>query len=122
MVGFWGGCILQPGPNPGGIVGESMTPIFFFLVLVVAEYLSVLPMNLRRSLLLLSFGELLLSFGVHMGFMAMDSPIVWDKNLNLKFNNDLFFARDLTGTAWPIFLGVIGFLVLLGGVADLGYD
>ncbi|NCR72543.1 MAG: hypothetical protein GPI93_15770 [Microcystis aeruginosa LG13-12] len=79
-------------------------------------------MNLRRSLLLLSFGELLLSFGVHMGFMAMDSPIVWDKNLNLKFNNDLFFARDLTGTAWPIFLGVIGFLVLLGGVADLGYD
>jgi hypothetical protein len=57
-----------------------------------------------------------------MGFMAMDSPIVWDKNLNLKFNNDLFFARDLTGTAWPIFLGVIGFLVLLGGVADLGYD
>ena len=97
-VGFWGGCILQPGSNPGGIVGESMTPIFFFLVLVVAEYLYALSMNLRRLLLLLSFGEFLLSFGLHMGFMAMDDPIVWNSNLNLKFDNDLFFARDLTET------------------------
>lgn len=113
MVGFWGGCILQPGPNPGGIVGESMTPIFFFLVLVIAEYLSILPMSLRRSLLLFSFGEFLLSFGLHMSFMAMDSLIVWDSNLNLKFNNDLFFAQDLTETAWPIFIGAIGFIVLL---------
>lgn len=112
MVGFWGGCILQPGPNPGGIVGESMTPIFFFLVLVIAEYLYVLPINVKRSLLLLSFGEFLLSFGLHMSFMAMDSPIVWDSNLNLKFNNDLFFARDLTETAWPIFVGAISFLIL----------
>ena len=113
IVGFWGGCILQPGPNPGGIVGESMTPIFFFLVLIVAEYLSVLPIGVRRSLLLLSFGEFLLSFGLHMSFMAMDSMVVWDSNLNLKFNNDLFFARDLTETAWPILVGVIGFLFLL---------
>jgi hypothetical protein len=47
-----------------------------------------------------------------MSFMAMDSPIVWDSNLNLKFNNDLFFARDLTETAWPIFVGAISFLIL----------
>lgn len=113
VVGFWGGCILQPGPNPGGIVGESMTPIFFFLILGVIEYLYALPIYLKRSLLIISFGEFLLSFGLHMSFMAMDSLIVWDSNLNLKFDNNLFFARDLTETAWPIFLGAIGFLLLL---------
>jgi hypothetical protein len=113
VVGFWGGCILQPGPNPGGIVGESMTPIFFFLILVVIEYLYALPIYIKRALLLISFGEFLLSFGLHMSFMAMDSLIVWDSNLNLKFDNHLFFARDLTETAWPILVGVIGFLLLL---------
>jgi hypothetical protein len=113
IVGFWGGCILQPGPNPGGIVGESMTPIFYFLMLVVTEYLYTLPIKVKRLLLLISFGEFLLSFGLHMSFMAMDSSIVWDSNLNLKFNNDLLFARDLTKTAWPIFVGAIGFLLLL---------
>ena len=113
ILGFCGGCILQPGTNSSGIVGESMTPIIFILILVATKYLDALPVNLKRFILLMVAGEFLDFRGVHLAFLAMQSPIIWDENIILKVSNNLVFARDLIGNSWSILIVVSGFLISL---------
>ena len=113
ILGFCGGCILQPGTNSSGIVGESMTPIIFILILVATKYLDALPVNFKRFILLMVAGEFLDFRGVHLAFLAMQSPIIWDENIILKVSNNLVFARDLIGNSWSILIVVSGFLISL---------
>lgn len=102
IIGFWGGCMLQPGFLPWriGIAGESMTPVVILLILVGSEYLSLLSVGLRR-LILLSFAcEFFISRGLHLFLFAVSSPFIFDGNAKLKSANNLIFARDLIGTQW----------------------
>jgi hypothetical protein len=119
IIGFWGGCILQPGTNSAGIVGESMTPIVFVLLLVATKYLYTLPVQFKQFILLMVAGEFLDSRGIHLAFLAMGSPIIWDENIVLKVSHYLVFARDLIGHSWSILMVVCGLLIsLMMGLKD----
>ncbi|GAB1541799.1 hypothetical protein NUACC21_44720 [Scytonema sp. NUACC21] len=119
IIGFWGGCILQPGTNSAGIVGESMTPIVFVMLLVATEYLYTLPVQFKQFILLMVAGEFLDSRGIHLAFLAMGSPIVWDENIVLKVSHNLVFSRDLIGNSWAILIVVVGILIsLMMGLKD----
>lgn len=119
IIGFWGGCILQPGTNSAGIVAESMTPIVFILLLVASKYLYTLPIQLKQFMLLIITGEFLDSRGIHLALLAIGSPIIWDENIMLKVSNNLVFARDLIGNSWSILIVVFGLLMsLVMGLKD----
>ncbi len=113
VIGFLGGCILQPGFNLTGIVGESMTPMVILLLLVAAEYLYALPVKLRQMMLLMVAGEFLFSRGIHLFFLAINHPAILDGNADLKFENNLVFAGNLIATRWPAGIVIILFLILL---------
>ena len=113
IIGFWGGCILQPGTNSAGIVAESMTPIVFLLLLVATGYLYNLSVQLKQFILLMVAGEFLISRGIHLGFLVMGGSNFWDENIILKVSHNLVFARDLIGNYWSILIVVSGILISL---------
>jgi hypothetical protein len=114
VFGFLGGCLLQQGFNTGGLVGESMTPIVFLLLLVASEYFYDLGVKFRQLFLLILTGEFLISRGLHLVFLGIGHPFIWDDNLSLKNDKNLVFARDLMATPWPGFLiTTLSFILLL---------
>jgi hypothetical protein len=114
VLGFLGGCFLQQGFNTGGLVGESMTPMVFLLLLVASEYFYDLGVKLRQMFLLVLTGEFLISRGLHLVFLGIGHPFIWDDNLSLKNDENLVFARDLMVTPWPGFLiTTLSFILLL---------
>lgn len=114
FIGFFGGCFLQPGFNPAGIVGESMTPVILLLLLVATEYLLQLPIKLQQPILLMVAGEFAISRGLHLVALAMKHRVIWDNNIGLKVENNLVFARDLIKTPrLALMFTILAFLVLL---------
>jgi hypothetical protein len=113
IIGFSGGCILQPGTNSAGIVAESMTPIVFILLLVTSKYLYTLSLQLKQFILLMVAGEFLISRGIHLALLVMADSLIWDENIVLKVSHNLVFARDLIGNYWSILIVVIGILISL---------
>jgi hypothetical protein len=112
-IGFWGGCFLQPGYHRGGVVGESMTPIIFFLLLTVTEYLAELMVKVQRLLLLTITIEFFLSRGIHLQFLGTEGSVVWDGNADLKANYGLVFARELIGSSIGLYMAIVALIALL---------
>lgn len=111
--GFLGGCFLQPGFHRGGIIGESMTPIVVLLLLIVTEYLAMLPVRLKQLILFTIVGEFVLSRGIHLLFLGAEKTVVWDGNADLKTNYSLQFARDLIGTPIGLFMAIVALIIFL---------
>ncbi|MFM7790921.1 MAG: hypothetical protein ACKO90_23335, partial [Microcystis panniformis] len=108
-------------------IGESMTPIVVLLLLIVTEYLAMLPVRVKQLILFTIVGEFLLSRGIHLLFIGAEKTVVWDGNADLKTNYSLQFARDLIGTPIGLFMAIVALIIFLvigwktvSGGGDLG--
>jgi hypothetical protein len=114
VIGFWGGCLLQPDLHVGGVAAESMIPLVFLLLFVACEYLYELPVKLRQGILLLVAVEFFIVRGTHLVLLGTGHFFPFDNNLFLKKWMLIVFARDLIGTFWPgFFMAAVAFSVLL---------